>query len=527
MLEPVAKNQLSFRIAGLFQDGRGVVVGTEAVVVLLSIERVVSLTRLLSEELPLDDLVPTLRIELCKNPLGSTLYLLRFQCRDSLLLDRVARLARLLSAPLCVGAGRHFVAYRDDAAPLGYDATTPLAEPGDLAIYTPTLVQPCRKIKELSLRDLVEQLQLLTLPGGLLRELAQPQSPDDSPAVSEPIDEIYLTCGTTLLPRLVRYLWQTGASGDLLIPDPLPSPEGLPSDRIFRAPIVRLVTPPLSLLLRLLTLPSVRLLRREGSNFLIDLGHAHPLQLTSMQSLFPAADLYLFLAGRRGSLRAKSPSKTPLGRFVTPQIAPPGENDDAAQPLQAVRLGSSTSPPPPLKLTLRLVAAHSALQDPLSATLIPWHRLATLQRLLGLLSGEAIFSLHAVGLPAGLFCFGSAAVQHLCAGQLFAEVSPQVFVPARTRLLPDLPPSQLRALVQHGDDHLVVFLPAETQPIAVPKSLASPLSLRLLQSLATKLPDALIEPAALRDSFPVLHCEPISFFSTLPLWGLASDPERG
>jgi hypothetical protein len=74
---------------------------------------------------------------------------------------------------------------------------------------------------------------------------------------------------------------------------------------------------------------------------------------------------------------------------------------------------------------------------------------------------------------------------------------------------------------------LVVFLPAETQPIAVPKSLASPLSLRLLQSLATKLPDALIEPAALRDSFPVLHCEPISFFSTLPLWGLASDPERG
>ena len=50
MLEPVAKNQLSFRIAGLFQDGRGVVVGTEAVVVLLSIERVVSLTRLLSED---------------------------------------------------------------------------------------------------------------------------------------------------------------------------------------------------------------------------------------------------------------------------------------------------------------------------------------------------------------------------------------------------------------------------------------------------------------------------------------------
>ena len=83
-------------------------------------------------------------------PLGSTLYLLRFQCRDSLLMDRVARLARLLSAPLCVGAGRHFVAYRDDAAPLGYDATTPLAEPGDLAITPDAGAAVSKKIKELS-----------------------------------------------------------------------------------------------------------------------------------------------------------------------------------------------------------------------------------------------------------------------------------------------------------------------------------------------------------------------------------------
>lgn len=47
MLEPVARNKLSFRTSGLFQDGRGVVVGQTAVVLLLSVERLVSLLRLL------------------------------------------------------------------------------------------------------------------------------------------------------------------------------------------------------------------------------------------------------------------------------------------------------------------------------------------------------------------------------------------------------------------------------------------------------------------------------------------------
>lgn len=526
MLEPVARNQLSFRIAGLFQDGRGVVVGSEAVVVLLSIERVVSLVRLLCEELSLDDLLPTLRIELYRNPLGSTLYLLGFQCRDSLLLDRVARLARLLSSTLCVGAGRHFVAYRDDVAPLGYDVVDPLSDPSDLTIYTPTLAQPCRKVRELSIRELVDKLQLLTLPGGLGRELSPPPMPDGSPAPIEPPEEMYLVCGVGLLPRLLRYLWQSGVVGELILPDPLPSTDGLPSDRSARTPILRLANPPLPLLLRLAGLPSVSLLRREGSNFLVELGHAHPLRLSSMQSLFPSSDLFLFLAGRRGPLRAKAPSRTPMARLIEPQLASPGEELAAPRPLVPRLLASAVTTPPPLKLTLRLVRAQPTAAEKLTAALIPWQRLGTLQRLLGLLSGESIFSLQAVGLPAGLFCFGSSAVQHLCAGQLYDETAPQVFVPAGSRLLPELPPPQLRTLLTQSEDQLVLFLPTEPQPLAVPKSLSSPLSLRLLQSLRSKLPETLLEPATLREMFPVLHCEPISFFSTLPLWGLSSTPER-
>lgn len=44
----------------------------EAVVLLLSVERLVSYSELLSEELPLDDLLPSLRIEVVENALNAS-----------------------------------------------------------------------------------------------------------------------------------------------------------------------------------------------------------------------------------------------------------------------------------------------------------------------------------------------------------------------------------------------------------------------------------------------------------------------
>ncbi len=160
------------------------------------------------------------------------------------------------------------------------------------------------------------------------------------------------------------------------------------------------------------------------------------------------------------------------------------------------------------------------------ATLIPWPRLGVVQRLLGLLSGDALFALRAVGIPAGLLVFGGESVQHLVAGRLFEEPAPQVYVPRGFQLLPELPPSQLRSLLGQSEDHLILFVPEEAQPLSVNRSLALPLSLRLLTALASKVADSIIDPAAVREPATVLHCEPVSFFSTMPLWGLSSEREN-
>lgn len=530
MLEPVARNKLSFRTSGLFQDGRGVVVGQTAVVLLLSVERVVSLLRLLSEELPLDDLLPSLRIEVVENALNASSYLLRFQSSDSLLLDRVARLARLVGAPLCVGAGHHFVAYRDERAPLGYDVTEPLAEPLDVAIYTPAFSQPYRLVRELKLAQLLGQLQLLPLPGGLRAQLF-PLGHEGQETAPETPSEMFLTCGRGLLERLLRYLWQHGVNGELLIPDGLPRPEVPAHESRQIEPMVRLISPPVPLLLRLASLPTVRLLRLEGTNFLVELGFAHPLRLTSLQSQFPIGDSFVFLGGRRGLLRAQSPSRMPLTRLLKPSLGTDPETathpEPRSTPLAVRALSSATNTPPPLKVSLRL-SARPGLADctPPMATLIPWPRLGVVQRLLGLLSGDALFALRAVGIPAGLLVFGGESVQHLVAGRLFEEPAPQVYVPRGFQLLPELPPSQLRSLLGQSEDHLILFVPEEAQPLSVNRSLALPLSLRLLTALASKVADSIIDPAAVREPATVLHCEPVSFFSTMPLWGLSSEREN-
>jgi len=539
MLEPVARNKLSFRLAGLQQDGRGVVVGQTAMVMLLSVERVVSLVRLLSEELSLDDLLPSLRIEVAHNTLGASAYLLSFQCSDSLLLDRVARLARLVGAPLCIGAGQHFVAYRDERAPLGYDVSDPisdfgaLGELGTLALYTPSFSQPYRRGRELPLGQLLGQLQLLPLPGGPRAQLAPPIVDRIDGGMSEPSaaigNELFLSCGRGLLDHLLRYLWHHGVGGELLIPDGLPPPDSLAGEPRQIEPLLRLHSPPLPLLLRLSSLPTVKLLRLEGSNLLVELGYAHPLRLSSLQSLFAPSDLFVFVGGKRGFLRARNPSRTPLVRMVSAQLLSDEDSGEALRPtpLQPRLLPTATSTPPPLKISLQLVHKPSAASKfPPTGTLIAWSRLETLQRLLGLLSGESLRTLRAVGLPVGLLVFGGDTVQHLIAGQLLDELAPQVFVPRGWQLLPELPPSQLRALLSQSEDQLVLFVPGEAQPIAIAKSLAVPLSLRLLSVLTTKVGEALLEPSAVRDPEAALLCEPVSFFSTVPLWGLSGDPER-
>src|SRR5438046_8857864 len=134
MLEPVSLNQTRFNAPGIAPDARGIVLGKQGAVLCPTIDALVGFFRLLSDEIPLDDLLPSLAIHEVKSPLQSLAFLAVFQADSSYLLDRAGRIAALLGALCFTGSGKHLVRYREPRAPLGYDIDALSPEPGDLAL---------------------------------------------------------------------------------------------------------------------------------------------------------------------------------------------------------------------------------------------------------------------------------------------------------------------------------------------------------------------------------------------------------
>lgn len=561
MLEPVALHQTGFKVPGLVQDARGIVVGTQAATLLLGIDRLVSLLRLLSEELQIDDVLPSLRIELVRNPLGAQAYLLRLGCADSLLLDRLARAARLCGAVLCIGAGKHFVPYRDRRAPLGYDASElhlPEAGPGATAdagayvLYSEVAAQPLVRVREVALLQLLSQLALLASPGGAPAALSLvtgalrsselgdslPVSSADGALHADPLsstvpalpEPLWLTAPLGLLPRLARYLWERGAHAELVLPDSLPPPETKPSSAMEQElGLLRLTRIRGAQLQQLLTLPGLRLYNAVGDRLAVELGYAHPLRLAALGSLFAPDRLYLFSGSKRGYTELPIRPLLPIERLIELRHLSPaaaGGPDDAGAPLRPRLIPPADPTVPPvgaparLRVPLKLVAQPAERGQRLpTATLVPWPRTLWLSRLLYMLPATLLGGLAAVCLDEGVLVLGAHGVHALPLGMLLYEPAAGVFVPLGWELLPRLPGELLAAQLGGTEERILLFLPDQSQPLALPRAQLQPLSQQLL---APTLPTLRPAPSRGEPLDPELQNAPVSalsMFALWPLWG--------
>src|SRR5262245_17296175 len=127
MIQRVALGQVRFNVPGLAVDARGVVFGKQLAVRFAAIDRLVAFFRALAAEQSLDDLQPGLRIVYARGTAGTreAIVFVPANASAAQVGDAVARAARLAGGQCFTGGGRHFVQYRDAAAPLGYDATAP------------------------------------------------------------------------------------------------------------------------------------------------------------------------------------------------------------------------------------------------------------------------------------------------------------------------------------------------------------------------------------------------------------------
>jgi hypothetical protein len=158
MLERIALHQTRLHTPGLGLDAKGVALGTKGMVLVPSIDRLVTLLAICARERALNDIMPGLEMHVAKSKLGTREITLEFAAESSDRMDRVAETARLVGGFTFTGTSRHFVQYRDSAAPFGYDARHLLSTDAALALYHEQFSQTYDLERRIDLRTLLLRL---------------------------------------------------------------------------------------------------------------------------------------------------------------------------------------------------------------------------------------------------------------------------------------------------------------------------------------------------------------------------------
>ena len=158
VLERIALHQTRLHTPGLGLDAKGVALGGKGLVLLPSIDRLVALLSVYTREKSLEDLTPSLAMNVVKSKLGTREITLEFAAESSDRMDRLAETARLVGGFTFTGTARHFVQYRDAAAPFGYDATELLSTDAALALYHDRFSQTYDVERRIELRPLLLRL---------------------------------------------------------------------------------------------------------------------------------------------------------------------------------------------------------------------------------------------------------------------------------------------------------------------------------------------------------------------------------
>ena len=111
--------------------------------------------------------------------------------------DRAARLARLVGGAIYTGTAKHFVKYRDDRSPYGYDAVDIGAMPAqtDFMVHGDEFAQGYVREGDLPFARLLFRLSIRKIPGG------EHLGPEDRA-------DLFLAVAHGLADGIIRYLWR-------------------------------------------------------------------------------------------------------------------------------------------------------------------------------------------------------------------------------------------------------------------------------------------------------------------------------
>ncbi len=482
MLERVAVHQTRLRTPGLGLDPKGVALGAKGLVLLPSLDRLVGFLSLYTRSGSLEDILRTLTVEVVKSKLGAREVTLTFNAESSDRMDRIAEVSRLAGGSTFTGTSRHFVQYRDAAAPFGYDIGEILPGDGQLALYHQSFSQTYATDRKVEVRSLLLRLE-----------------PQVDPSTYEEPGAKWISAEHGLGPALIGYFLRSGVDAEVGLAEW--PPESSFDDGPMRRYVFRVAEIPARMMPLLTRTPGISVYNPAGDGVGVEMGFRHPVNLRACP-VFGAAGLVLFRG--RGLDPLELPKLPALGAvqgFARVEL----RDESSLSRVTAVR----TCVPSAVSLALRLLPS----TDPWRGVTASWVRpeeLLLLRRIAYVLGPETLRRATVAFTELGAFLRHPSGIEAIPVGEFFREVHPGLFIPAGFDPLPAVSPEVLyRSLGAPSGQ--VLFVGRDARIVGVPGAAFVPLETALLEAQSwAPLPSEPLEPA-LATSPPELLLESPGF----------------
>jgi hypothetical protein len=497
-LEHVAQGQTRLLTPGIAPDARGVVLGRHCLLVFPTLEGVVSWFRLYSAEASIDELMAGLEVIRARTPLGSRDMLIRIPAVSSYLCDRAARLTRLVGGAVYTGTSKHFVKYRDDRSPYGYDAIDVAhAPPGaELLVHGDDYVQSYVQEGVVPFTSLLFRLSIRIHPGGA--RLSEDERGSLLVAVVRGLSD-----GVT------RYLWRNKVEGEAVLVEPLGASAFADQAAARSYLLLRVRRLPERILELFLGVPGIQVFREVSASAAVAVGYAHPIDLSSCASAFPADRFHLFWPDDRVDVVQGPLQFSQLSHLTKIDLQLEPRADEVA----------TTRAPDLVAVGLRLVSSFGPSRR-VMATLVPLAHAGWLKRLIFMLPPSSLRGHRIVQTHRGFLIVGSTQIDVIPLGRLLCEAAPGLLIPVGMDVAPRVSAEVLARALGHSSGHVTVF--SDERPFQVGDSELLPLERRAIAALE-------IERAEVSDmqvaelGAPTVSNDPVGRFA---LWGFPSAPDR-
>ena len=499
-LEHVAQGQTRFFTPGVAPDPRGILLGRFCLMTFATLEGAVSWFRLYSSEASLDELLANLTITKCRTALGSREIVIQIPAVSSYAADRSARLARLVGGAIYTGTSKHYVKYRDDRSPYGYDAVDigAMAAGSDFMVHGDEFAQGYNREGDLAFSRLLFRLSIRKLPGG------EQLGADDR-------GELYLAVARGLSDGIIRYLWRNRveARAGLFTPGSTSAFDDQIRDRGYMLIHARAL--PERILALFLGTPGIDVFKPAGANAAVAVGYEHPIDLASCASVFAPESFHVFWPNDRVDVLPGPLTLSDIGDLTQVDL----ELDRPRDPTQHVG-----GPPEPIGVELKLAASMGPPRR-VVATLIAVEHGARLKRVLFALPPASLRGHRVAATDRGILVLGSENLDVIPLGQLLYELAPGLLVPLGMDVVPRVSPDVLARALGHGAGVVTVFT-ADGRPFQVAEASFASLERRSLAKLDVD-PAETVDYSAEISGDVQINNDAVGQFA---LWGFPDAPDR-